>query len=204
MKKLISLALFALLFCTIGTANASKFNYSFVSLNYMQQTVDMSGISKDLKADGYELVAAFEVNRQFGVNFSFGKAKGDVTISGTKVTLDVDAKSLGAFFHAPVSSTTDVVLGAALLQGELKASASGYQDETESVDGQKVFIMVRSMLGNKMELNAGADQSFIDGESDSAFSVGIQGYLMNDLSLGLNFSFSDDSDITYLSLYKYF
>ena len=187
-----------------GAAQAAKFNYNQVSLGYSDITVEMSGISKDLKADGYELSASFEVAKQYAVIFGIGNASGDVTISGTKVKLDVDAKMLGFLFHAPIAQRTDVVLGAALLQGELKAKVSGFPGVTENMDGQNIFLGVRSMLGDKLEVGAGVDQSYFDGETDTNMNLGIEGHLSKEFSLGLNYSSNADSQSTYLYVSKYF
>lgn len=187
-----------------GTALAASFNYNVISLAYVNQTVDMSGYSRDLKASGLELEGAFEVNKQFVVRAGVGSATGDVTISGTKVTLDVEATMLGILFHAPIAAQTDVVLGASLLQGEFKAKASGFPTITESMDGQNILLGVRHRLSNKIELQAGADQTYVDGESDTDINLGIEGYVMKDVSLGLHFSTNEDSKTTSLVVSKYF
>ena len=187
-----------------GTALAAKFNYNQVSLGYLDQTVEMSGISSDLKANGYDLKASFEVDKQFAVTFGIGSASGDVTISGTKVTLDVDAKMLGIFFHAPIAQKTDVVLGVALLQGELKAKISGFPSIREDMDGQNISLGVRTMLSDKLEVTAGVDQSYFDGKTDTDMNLGIEGHLTKEFSLGLNYSSNDDSQSAYIFVAKYF
>jgi long-subunit fatty acid transport protein len=187
-----------------GTAQAAKFNYNQVSLGYLDQTVEMGGISGDLKANGYDLSASFEVDKQFAVVLGVGKASGDVTISGTKVKLDVDGKILGVIFHAPIAQKTDVVLGAALLLGEFKAKVSGFPTITEDMDGQNISLGIRTMLTDKLEVNAGVDQSYFDGETDTDMNLGIEGHLSKEFSLGLSYSSNDDSQATYLYVSKYF
>ena len=204
MKRHLASCIFLGLFGLQGSAMAASFNYNVVSLAYLNQTVQMNGISNDLKASGLELEAGFEVNKQFVVRVGVGSATGDVTIAGTKVTLDVDARMLGILFHAPISPNTDVVLGASLLQGEMKAKASGFPTQTESMDGQNVLLGVRHRLNNTIELQVGADQTFIDGESDTDLNLGIEGYVMKDVSIGLHFSSNEDSKVTSLVVSKYF
>lgn len=187
-----------------GAAQAAKFNYNQVSLGYLNQTVEMGGISGDLKADGFDLSASFEVNKQFAVTLGVGNASGDVTLSGTKVKLDVDAKMLGILFHAPIAQKTDVVLGAALLQGELKVKPSGFATIIEDMDGQNISLGIRTMLSDKLEVNAGVDQSYFDGETDTDMNLGIEGHVTKDISVGLNYSSNDDSQSTYLYVSKYF
>lgn len=204
MKKKITSITFVILLGFLGTAPAADFSYSKVSLGYLDQTVEMTGFSNDLQADGYELTASFEVNKSFAVQFGFGKASGGVNINGISVNLDVDAKMLGFIFHAPVSIDTDVVLGAALIQGELKASASGLPSETEDMNGQQISVGVRSKIGKSIELSAGVDQSFIEDESDSYLNLGIDAYLSQDISLGISFSSGEDSETTYIKFSKFF
>ena len=204
MKRHLASCIFLGLLGLQGNAMAASFNYNVVSLAYLNQTVEVGGISGDLKADGVELNAAFEVNKQFVVRAVIGNANGDVTISGTKVTLDVEARMLGILFHAPIAQKTDVVLGASLLQGELKAKVTGFPTLTESMDGQNILLGVRHMLGNKFELQAGVDQSCFDDTTDTNLNLGFEGYVMKDVSLGLNVSTNEDSQSTYLVVSKYF
>jgi len=192
---------------TIGfqsTTLAETFNYSRVSLSYMSQTVEVRGISTDLEATGYNLTASLDVNKNYGVKFGLGKASGNVMNLGTDVDLDVDTKMLGMFFHAPVSGNVDIVLGAAILQGELKASADSMVISTDSLDGQQLSIGVRIMTGDRFEINAGVDQAFVGGDSDSNIMIGIFGYLRKDISLGVNYSSNRNSQTTFFSVSKYF
>ncbi|MDT8384489.1 MAG: outer membrane beta-barrel protein [Gammaproteobacteria bacterium] len=204
MKNNLISILFLVLLSAQASVQAAKFNYNKISLGYADFTVEMIGISDDLKADGYDLTASFDANKQFAVTFGIANAAGDVNISGSKVGLDVDAKMLGILFHAPVSQKTDVLLGAALLLGEVKAKVGGFPATKNDKDGQLVSIGVRTMLSDKLELNVGADQSFFDGETDTGLNLGVEGYMSKHVSLGLHFSSSDDSQSTIFSASKYF
>jgi len=185
-------------------ATAKTFNYSRISIGYMNQTVQMDGISNDLKANGYELSASFDVNRSFGVQLSLGKGSGDVKILGSKVNLDADTKMLGMFFHAPISSNVDVVLGAALLQGELKASIGNTTIATDNTDGQTISVGVRMMASDRIEINAGVDRTFTGRSSDSSIMVGAFGYLSKGVNLGVSYSSNNNSQATFFSVSKYF
>ena len=185
-------------------ALAETFNYSEISLGYMNKTVDMSGIAGDLTAKGFNLTASAEMNKSFGVQFGVEKASGDEAILGVDVNLDVDAKMLGMFFHAPVSRHVDVVLALAILQGELKASTGSTTITTDSLDGQQASIGMRMMARDWLEINAGVDQTFIDGNSNTNIMIGASGYLRNDVSLGISYSSNHDSQTSFFSVSKYF
>jgi hypothetical protein len=184
--------------------SAETFNYSKISLGYLDTTVGMGGVGADLTASGYNLTAAVEMNKSFGVQFGFEKASGDETILGTKVNLDVDTKMLGMIFHAPISRNVDVVLGLAILQGELKASTGGATITTDNMEGQQASIGMRMMARDWLEINAGVNQTFIGGSSDSNIMIGASGYLRNDVSLGISYSSNNDTQTSYFSVSKYF
>lgn len=187
-----------------GSAFAGTFNYSRVSLGYTKHTVQMNGINDDLKADGATLSASFDVNKEFGVQFGIEKASGEVSILSTDVELDVDIKALGMFFHAPVARNADVIIGASMLKGELKASSGGSTLNTDSMNGQQATVGVRLMAADNLELTAGVDLTYINGDSDSEINLGISGYLGKDISLGINYSSANDSQTTHFFVSKYF
>ncbi|MCP4487863.1 MAG: autotransporter domain-containing protein [Gammaproteobacteria bacterium] len=203
MERFVVYPIFLSLLVFQGTAVAAKFNYNQVSLGYEDHTVDTGGFSS-LKASGFILDAAFEVAKQYAVTFSIGNVSDDVSISGNQVKLDIDTRSLGVFFHAPVAQKTDVVLGASLQQGDTTVKASGLPTAMYDLDGQKVSLGVRHMLGDGFELQASVGQTYTDDDTDTLLSFGFEGYLVEDISIGLRFTSGNDSEITYLLVSKYF
>jgi len=187
-----------------GNVLADTFGYSKITLGYSSQSTQIDELSKNLDADGYYLSATFDVTKNYGIQVGLNKATGDTTINGTDVELDADTKMLGFFFHTPVAQNADIILAAAILQGEFKTTQAGNATAIEDRDGQLLSVAIRMMATKNLELNAGINQSFVDNESDSEIMFGVFGYINKTVSLGMSYLVDNDNEMTHFSVTKYF
>lgn len=204
MRGLYILLIGASLACFQESVYASDFNYNYISAGYVDQSTSLDGVSKDLKTSGYQLNGSFDVSPQFDVTVGVVQETGDVTISSTKVKMNLNAAALGLLYHTPISTNTDVIIGASLSQARAKATATGLPASKDTVNGHAAFVSLRTKITNILELIAGINQSYADNDSTTSYNIEMAAHINKDFAVGVGYSTDKDSHAAKIDLYKFF
>lgn len=164
---------------------AADISYNFIEARYQEIDVD-GGVfgGFDIDGDGYGIGGAFELNENWFLAASYGKADFDFGV-------DLDEIMLGAGYHVPISDNADFYGMFSYINSELSAGGPVSVDE----DGYAATIGVRGMIGDRFELTGSlAYVDFGDGGDTTAFGAGAL-YNFSDV-LAAGFSVDIDDDVT--------
>ena len=79
-------------------------------------------------------------------------------IETTVEDADIDAGGIGALFHTPINQTTDFVAGIQLIKGSVDLKVNGTSLPSEDADGNTIFVGIRAMVSDKVEINGFLDR----------------------------------------------
>ena len=203
-NKLYPLAIASTLAFLPASAISETFSYTFISASYEIFSSDVDGIPEDLEGDGINIEGAFNVASNFGISASYGTGSADVTSGGTTLNADVDVSSIGAFFHTPVSDTTDFVLGANIIKGNVDIEVNGTSFPSEDADGNSIFAGARAMVATNVELNGFIDRTKIEDDSTTSLDFGASYYINKLFTVDAGYSFDKDGDSLSFGATKFF
>ena len=193
-----------LLFSSTSLVSAETFNYTNVGIFYGIHTVDVEGVSENFEGDGVGVNLSIAVLPNVALNASYASSSLDFSVPGTTAKVDIDGIGLGAYYHVPITNTADYFVGINFLQFESDLKVNGTLASSENVNGNSVFLGVRSMVANKIEINALVDRSDIEGSINTSVQLGSAYYIDKSISLDVSYSFDDDGNTLSFGVFKYF
>ena len=199
------LLLITSLLASISTSiTAETFSYTSVSVSYDLVTEEIDGISEDLEGDGigFEFSIAITPNIAIGGGYVTGSV--DVTSGIDTVEGDIDSGGLGILYHSPINNTADFLVGFELIQGTVDIKLNGSLLSSDDVDGNSIFIGIRAMAANNLELNAFIDRTDIESSTNTDIAFGAAFYIEKSVSLNANYSFDSDGNSLSFGASKYF
>ena len=204
MNKYHHLALTLTLISASTITIADTFSYTFISAEYGIFNEDIDGISEDLEGDGISLDFALNIAPNFAIIGGYGTGSADVTSGGTTVDADIDAGGIGALFHTPINQTTDFVAGIQLIKGSVDLKVNGTSLPSEDADGNTIFVGIRAMVSDKVEINGFLDRTKIEDDSSTDISFGASYYIDKLFALDAGYSFDSDGNTISFGATKYF
>lgn len=184
-------------------------SYSFVRVDYNIETVDLDNVTEDLEGDGISLEAGLDIANSFAVIAGYANSSGDVSGNGNTVELDVDGYYVGGLFHFAVSESTDMFVGGRYIDLSGDTSLNGTLVSTDDIDGFGLFVGVRGMATEQLELRGMIDRTDLEnqsGSSDTDTDISIEAgyYLSPKLSLNAGYTFDSDARTISFGIAKYF
>ena len=204
MNKYHQLALATALISASTITIADTFSYTFISAEYEIFSEGIDGISEDLKGGGISLDFSLNIASNFAIIGGYGTGSSDVTSGGTTVDADIDAGGIGALFHTPINQTTDFVAGVQLIKGTVDLKVNGTSLPSEDADGNTIFVGIRTMVTDKVEINGFLDRTKIEDDSSTDISVGASYYIDKLFTLDAGYSFDSDGNAISFGATKYF
>lgn len=184
---------------------AQPLSYTFISAKYQIFSSEIDGISEDLEGDGLVFEGGFSIAPNFAILAGYATGSADVTSSGTTVDEDINIGMLGALFHTPINTTTDFVVGVRLLRAKVDLDVNGTFFESETYNGNELFLGIRAMATEKVELNGFIERTkYKDADSSTDISFGLGYYVDPTVSLNAGYSFDDDGNTLSFGIAKYF
>lgn len=183
---------------------AETFSYTAVSVSYDLVTEEIDGISEDLEGDGigFDLSIAITPNIAFGAGYGTGSV--DVTSGGTTVESDIDAWGIGILYHTPINNTADFVVGINLIQSSFDIKQNGVLVLSDDANGNSIYLGIRAMASNNLELNAFIDRTDIESSTSTDIEFGAAFYIDKTVSLNIDYSFDSDGNSLSFGATKYF
>ncbi|MFK8052317.1 MAG: hypothetical protein AB8F65_05045 [Woeseiaceae bacterium] len=185
-----SAATLSLLIFTSCNAGADDLSYDYLEARYSESTIDTD--FGDIDGDGLDFNGLFEISDSIHLFANYGRLEFDDNA-------EVRTTIVGGGFAFGVSPTTDIVLRAGFVDGELDDGFSSFND-----DGFLISAGVRSLVTPDIELYG--DFRSIDfediGEEDS-MTVGVDFYL-GDFAIGPNITWVEDTTTWSLGAKFYF
>ena len=187
-----------------ASAISETFSYTFISASYGIFSSDLDGIPEDLEGDGITINGAFNIASNFGVSASYDTGSADVTSGGSTLNADISAGSFGAFFHTPVSDSTDFVLGADIVRGNVDIDIDGTSFPSEDANGNSIYAGIRAMVAANVELNGFIDRTKIEDDSTTGISFGASYYINKLFTVDAGYSFDKDTNALSFGATKHF
>ena len=188
-----------------------ELSYSYLELDYINLDIDEVGDSGDAlddldNGDGWGVRGSYALSPNW-----FAFANYSVTQSDTSFTddqnqsfnsdTDINRLDIGAGYHTPINTRTDVVYRLAYTDYDTDGFNFGASSSIalndlndDNSDGYYADVSLRSQLGDKLEGSAGLRYTDVENNDD----LGIIGNLMYEFSpaLGLNFGMEAGDNIT--------
>lgn len=184
----------SVLFLAMASAQAvASPRWNNATLSY--QSVDLDGD----KLTGFGLSGTKLLNANVFINGGFNNAAGE----GYSLDLDYGTKSLGLGFRSELSQQTDLYGLLSYEYVKLEGS-NGWYSQSASEDGFGLAVGVRSMMTDKLELNAGFKFMDIAEESDTALVFGAMYDFGKAFSAGVSYARADDTRTITVSGVYYF
>ncbi|TRX54024.1 outer membrane beta-barrel protein [Thalassomonas sp. M1454] len=184
---------------------ASSF-YSTASLaespswNKVEQSYVMMDVDKtDIEASGYAVNISKLVSDNIFAVGGYLQVRDDIKVEGNTVHLEYYTANFGLGYRSEIFKDTDIFVTAEYVIADLEAR---FAANSESVDdsGYALSTGFRSMIIDDLEANVEMRSTTIDDETDTQFGAGIEYFVTENLSIGLNHLTSDDFDTTKLSV----
>ena len=186
------------------TATADTFSYTFISAEYQLFSEDIDGISEDLEGDGISLDFGLNIATNFAIIGGYATGSADVTSGGTTVDADIDVAGIGALFHTAINQTTDFVAGAQLIKGNIDLKVNGTSLPSEDADGNNIYVGIRAMVTDNVEINGFLDRYKIEDDSSTDINFGGSYYIDKLFTLDARYSFDSDGNTLAFGATKYF
>lgn len=151
------------------------------SYNYIEAGYQSVDLDDGPTLDGYGLAGSFAVAENFHVFGGLGEVK--------KSPVTLTSSELGVGYNTPLTGTTDLVLRAAWVHGEVKASGFG----SSSDNGWGAQAGVRSMLTEQFELNGFVTHVDLFDDSETGFSIGAVYHFTHNFGLSGGVDASSDA-----------
>jgi len=203
MSKKLLLGLFAGLLASIGAHASVDLSYNYVQVEYVSVEIDNGP-----DGDGFGIAGSAEVGSQVHVLASYGKTDLDScgrcegVIQGGALfptpqalplggyLVDVTTWSAGVGYHTDIARKASFFGEVGYVDVELDSNIGDVSD-----DGFSAAIGIRGLVASKIELVGGISYvDLSDAGDDTAFSAGIRFNVTNTVSLGAEYTTSDDSD----------
>tara|TARA_R110002012_G_scaffold224450_3_gene396432 strand:+ start:347 stop:931 length:585 start_codon:yes stop_codon:yes gene_type:complete len=172
-----------LLFCALFSTTsviATSPNWDYVQGGYY--TADVSDFD-GFDPTGFGVGGAKSLGDNVFVRGSYSMLSDD--LSDGDVDFDQGSAELG--YRYKMSSSTDVYGTIAYQYAELSIDAEG-SDASTDTDGFGATIGIRSMVTNKIDLEAAAGFLRFDGDSEAITSITANYFFHSDVSAGINFT----------------
>ncbi|MEM7430458.1 MAG: outer membrane beta-barrel protein [Pseudomonadota bacterium] len=176
MLRYFSMAAVLLLMST--SVFAQGVSYSYIQALYADVDIDVGPFDAD--GDGWIVAGSVPIDDDWYVFADYGSASFDFGV-------DLDRFSVGAGYHAPISSQTDWY--AALSYEDLSASAPGVSSASD--DGFGLEGGLRSMISPTFELKGSISYADYGDDDDTALNVAGWFTISGNFALGLEASFGD-------------
>lgn len=171
--------LFFALFSTSPVIAASP-NWDYVQGGYY--TTDVSDFD-GFDPTGFGVGGAKSLGDNVFVRGSYSMLSDD--LSGGDVDFDQGSAELG--YRYKMSSSTDLYGTVAYHYAEISANGSGGSASTDT-DGFGATIGIRSMVTNKIDLEAAAGFLRFDGDSEAITSIAANYFFHSNVSVGIKFT----------------
>ncbi len=199
-KIILTSALIAL----TSTIKAETFSYTFISAGYTIFNEEIDGINEDLEGDGVGFDLSLNIAKNFAITAGYATGSADVSVSGSTINADIDGGSVGAFFHTPVSESTDFIFGADFIRSNVDIDIDGAPFLSDTENGNSIYAGVRGMIAYNVELNAFIDRVKFDDSSSTDINLGASYYINKLFTLDAGYSFNKDGTSLSLGATKYF
>lgn len=205
MNKYNQLIIATALTALTSSAMAQPLSYTFISIDYQIFTSEVDGISEDLEGDGLSIEGSLSIAPKFALLAGYAAGSADVTAFGSTLEEDVKVGMLGALFHTPIAPTTDFVIGGRFLRAKVDVDIDGTFFDSETQNGTGLFIGLRGMATEKLELNGFIERTkYQDYDADTGIALGLGYYVNPTVSLDVAYSFDDDGNSLQFGISKYF
>ncbi|MBK9131513.1 MAG: hypothetical protein IPM20_07775 [Gammaproteobacteria bacterium] len=172
--------------CAVGfqlttmSALASNFNYNYFQIGYTNTDIDLEGANVD--GSSISLSGSFAVNQKINAVASLQTGNYDFD-------LDTDLFGIGLGFHNSLSSSTDLVFEALLLDAQVDTESLGRSDDT----GYSAEAGLRYSTNANVELNASIEVIDLYDDTESMLSIGTLIKFDNERSFILGYSKGDNT-----------
>lgn len=180
-----NLLLTSLLLSTLSissTAMAKAPSWNNVGFGYASYDID----NTDYEPTGFVLSGSHLVSENIYVHAKYISAEDDIYGSD----LEVSTINLGLGYRHSLNATTDLFGEVSYLNAELEFN--GY---SEDESGYSLAIGAKSMLVDNVEGVISATRDSLDGESETAISLGFSYFINEQFSVGVGYSFADDANV---------
>ena len=192
MNKTIQYSLASTLLALSNLAYSAELSYSYVSASFQLFTQEIPGIPEDLDGEGIDLSLSFGITDNIAILVSYSTGSADISSGGNTFDADINGFGIGPIYHTSVAPGTNFFVGFGIISGTIDSTFNGVPQPSEDADGNVITLGVRSMVSNKLELEASIDRSDIEDDTNS--DVGFAGRYYIDTGFSIDAGYSFDSD----------
>ncbi len=202
MNKYYPFILTILLLCFVVRASAETLSYTFISANYSLFTTKLDGYTEDLDGDTFGIDASIAVRPNIALVASYSAGSADFSTEGSSTSADISSTSLGLVVHLPVNEKTDFILGVSFFNGDIDVHDNAVSDN--DADGGMTQLGFRSMVSDKLELNAYVRRKSVEDKSHIGIKLGSAFYINETFSVDAGFTADSESRLVGFGVTKYF
>lgn len=204
MKKCHLLLVPSLLSIITTPVQAETFSYTAASITYEIISEEVDGVSDDFEGDGININVSAAITSNIALTAGYGSGSADITSGANTLDADIDAWGIGILYHRPINTITDFVAGLDYIQGDIDIKLNGSLFSSDDANGNSIYVGIRSMVANNIELNAYIDRADIESSTSTDIEFGGAYYIDKSVSLTVNYSFDSDGDSLEFGAIKYF
>lgn len=175
MFRYLLIAAAALLMST--SALADGVSYSYIQAMYAEVDIDVGPVDAD--GDGFAVAGSVAINDSWYVFADYGTADFDFNV-------DLDRFSIGAGYHAPISTATDWFAALSYEDAEVDTGFGSASDDGFGIEGG-----LRSMISPKFELKGSVSYTDLGDDDDTALNLGGWYTVSGNFAVGFEASFGD-------------
>lgn len=206
MNKFNQLILLLVLAGLTSQVVADTLSYTFVSATYSRFSTKIDGFSKSFKGDGLNFDLSVAVRPHIAIIAGYSMGSADTSNSGENTDVDLTAGSLGVMVHLPINKVADFIIAMSFFNGNAKVEKNGDFFAEVDADGGSTTLGFRAMASDKLEVNSFLNKISIEETSKFNISVGGAYYVVESVSVDLDFSLdgNGDSKLLAFGVTKYF
>lgn len=186
MKKIIALGCLSAMAIS-PQLKADGFNYNYVTAAYNTADTNVNGINFDSK--GFSVRGSFALGENIALTAGYAEDTADTTdIIG--VDIDTNSVDFGFDLHAPIATTTDLIIGFSILKAEVSIPFASDKDT-----GNVIGLGLRHQLAPRVELMANISRVDVFDDASTGFGASLLIEIVNDFHVGFGYGSADDTDV---------
>ena len=187
-----------------SAAVARPLNYTFVSAEYTKYSSAIDGFSGDFEGYGKSLDLSVTVIPRVAITAGYIRTRAHLTLSGTVADADITSTTFGLLAHVPINDTADFIVAISFINGNADVDVDGVFFGRVDRDGGITSIGVRAKPFDTLEVKGFIQKISIEDTSRIGITLGAAYYITRSVSVDLDYSLDEDSDVFALALTKYF
>ncbi|TDQ49380.1 outer membrane beta-barrel protein [Permianibacter aggregans] len=176
---------------TVGSVQASDFNYNFVEGSYSNLDAKTGGISAD--ANGFDVRGSYLIQPNIFLRGGFGIFDGDVDAFGFDGDIEMDSWQIGAGYILPINRKTDVFFAIDHEERDIKLKSPFNFKDDVAVNSIEAGLRFKPITTVELFASLGHFDAE-GGDNDLGFKLGGIAELSSKVGLGISYEESFDLD----------